>query len=89
MSNGHPDSNVSRLSLHDEAKRKFSRGLILKAAAASFAACAMTLPALGQTHPPLPPPVYVTGSALATITVTFKVITHPLFRRGNQDENRD
>jgi hypothetical protein len=72
MSNGHPDSTESRLSLHGEAKRKFSRGLILKAAAASFAAFTMTLPALGQNHPALPPPVYVTGSALATITVNFK-----------------
>jgi hypothetical protein len=69
MSNGHQDSNESRLSLHDEAKRKFSRGRILKAALASFAACAMTLPALGQ----LPPPTYVTGSAVATITVSFTV----------------
>jgi hypothetical protein len=44
------------------------RGRILKAAAASFAACAMTLPALGQL---LPGAVFVTGTAVATITVTF------------------
>ena len=68
MSNGHQDSDEARLSLHDEAKRKLSRGRILTAAAASFAVCAMTLPALG-----LGPPVYVSGSAAATITVTFTV----------------
>jgi hypothetical protein len=70
MSNGHQDSNESRLSLRDEAKRKFSPGRILKAAIASFAACAMTLPALAAA---LPPPVFVTGSATGTITVTFTV----------------
>jgi len=69
MSNGHQDSNESRLSLHDEAKRKFSPGRILKAAIASFAACAMTLPALAQ----LASPTFVTGSATGTITVTFTV----------------
>jgi hypothetical protein len=70
MSNGHQDSNESRLSLQDEAKRKFSPGRILKAAIASFAACAMTLPALAAA---LPPQVFVTGSATGTITVTFTV----------------
>lgn len=68
MSNCHQDSNESRLSRHNEAKRKLSRGRILKAAVASFAACAMALPALA-----LPPATYVTGSDAATITVTFTV----------------
>ncbi len=69
MSDGHQDCSEARSSLHGEAKRYFSRGLILRALAASFAACAMTLPALAQ----LAAPVYVTGSAAATITVTFTV----------------
>jgi len=68
MSNRHQDSNEARISLHDEVKRKLSRGRTLKAAVASFAAWAMTLPALA-----LPPPIKVTGSAVATITVNFKV----------------
>ncbi len=68
MSDGHQDSSDARSSLHGEAKRKISRGLILKAVAASFAACAMTLPALA-----LDAPTYVTGSTALTITVTFTV----------------
>ena len=43
MSNSHEDGNGSRLSLRHEAKRKFLRGLIGRAAAASVAACAMTV----------------------------------------------
>jgi hypothetical protein len=68
MSISHQDRNESRLSLHREAKRKFPRGRILKAAVASFAACAMTLPGLA-----LAAVDKVKGSAVATITVTFKV----------------
>jgi hypothetical protein len=64
ISNSHEDGNGSRLSLRHEAKRKFLRGLIGRAAAASVAACAMTLPALAQ----LASPTYVTGSANATFT---------------------
>ncbi len=69
MTDGHQDCSEARTSLHGEAKRKILRGLVLKAVAASFAAWAMTLPALAQ----LAAPVYVTGSAAATITVTFTV----------------
>lgn len=68
MSNSYQDSNESRLLLHREAKCKFRRGRILEVAVASFAACAMTLPALA-----LSPPTIVTGTAVAKITVTFKV----------------
>jgi hypothetical protein len=68
MSNSHQDSSESRLSLHREAKREFPRGRIVKAAVASFAACAMTLPGLA-----LAAVAKVKGSAVATITVTFKV----------------
>jgi hypothetical protein len=68
MSNSHQDNNESRFSLHCETKRKFPRGRILKAAVASFAACAMASPALT-----LPAPTIVAGTAVATITVTFKV----------------
>jgi hypothetical protein len=68
MSNSHQDSNESRFSLHRETKRKFPRGRIVKAAVASFVACAMILPGLA-----LAAVVKVKGSAVATITVTFKV----------------
>lgn len=68
MSDGHQDSSEARSSLHGEAKRNFSRGRILRALAAGFAACAVALPALA-----LGPPTIVTGSAAATITVTFTV----------------
>jgi hypothetical protein len=68
MLNSRQDSHESRLSLHREAKRKFPRGRILKAAVASFAACAMALPALA-----LAPPTIVGGTVVATFTVTFKV----------------
>lgn len=68
MSDSRQDSSEARSSLHGEAKRKISRGFVLKAVAASFAACAMNLPALA-----LDAPTYVTGSAAATITVTFTV----------------
>jgi hypothetical protein len=69
MSNSYQDRSESQLSLHREAKREFPRGRIVKAAVSSFVACAMASPALGQ----LPPPTIVTGTAVATITVTFKV----------------
>lgn len=72
MSNRHQDSNESRLSLGEEVKRKLSRGRILKAAVASFAACAMTLPSLGHTSP-LPAATSVMGSVVATFTITFVV----------------
>jgi hypothetical protein len=68
MSNSYQDRSESRLSLHRETKRKFPRGRIVKAAVASFAACAMTLPGLA-----LAAVAKVKGSAVATITVTFKV----------------
>jgi hypothetical protein len=68
MSNNHQDSSESQLLLHREAQRKFSRARIVKAALASFAAWAMASPALA-----LSPPTIVTGTVVATITVTFKV----------------
>lgn len=68
MSDGHQDCSEARSSLHGEAKRKFSRGLILKAVAASFATFAITLPALA-----LDAAIFVTGSGDVTITVTFIV----------------
>jgi hypothetical protein len=68
MSNSHKDSSESRLSLHREAKCKFPRGRILKTGVASFVACAMASSALA-----LAAPTIVTGTVVATITVTFKV----------------
>jgi hypothetical protein len=68
MSNSHQDRSESRLSLHREEKRKFPRGRILKAAVASFAAWTMILPGLA-----LAAVAKVKGSAVATITVNFKV----------------
>jgi hypothetical protein len=72
MSNSHQDSNESRLSLHRQAKFKFPRGRIVKAAVASIVAYAMASPALA-----LPPPTIVGGTVVATITVTFKVAPAP------------
>jgi hypothetical protein len=77
MPNRREDSTRSRLSLRrlsqrNEAKRKFVRGLVLRAVVASVAACAAAVPALAQTYP-LPAPTYVAGSANATITTTFTV----------------
>lgn len=51
----------------DQMNHMFPKRLIMGAAVASLAACAMTLPALAQ----LAAPTYVTGAANATITVTF------------------
>jgi hypothetical protein len=53
-----------------EAKRKFPRGLIMRAVAAGIAASTMSLPVLAQS---LGSPTFVTGTATATITVTFTV----------------
>jgi hypothetical protein len=64
-----PLVSLDHLSLHRGAKPRFYRGLFLRAVVTSFAACAMTLPALAQ----LASPTYVTGSAVANITVTFTV----------------
>lgn len=71
MSNNHEHGNAPWLT-HPHLsiarpKRKAVRNIMIKAAIAGLSACAVALPALAQ----LAGPVYVTGSAAATITVTF------------------